>query len=163
MPFMAKQSEILKCPAFQCSFCWSKPCDWRGGSVPKTKQSELSYQKVPVLREQIIHPVKLHQYVKWLLFYICFEEFDRFQFYIGFTADLMQRFEAHNAGKVASTKDRRPLELLYFEGCRSQEDAIHREKYLKTFYGKMFLKNRLNSHLTGQGVTGRFIKGWFFE
>jgi putative endonuclease len=61
----------------------------------------------------------------------------------------MQRFEAHNDGKVASTKDRRPFELVYFEGCRSKEDAIHREKYLKTFYGKMFLRNRLKSYLTG--------------
>jgi putative endonuclease len=61
----------------------------------------------------------------------------------------MQRFEAHNAGRVQSTKNRRPLELIYFEACRSEEDAIHREKYLKTFYGKMFLKNRLKSYLTG--------------
>jgi putative endonuclease len=72
-----------------------------------------------------------------------------FKYYIGFTSDLMQRFEAHNSGKVSSTKDRRPFELVYFEGCRSKEDAIHREKYLKTFYGKMFLKNRLKSYLTG--------------
>jgi putative endonuclease len=72
-----------------------------------------------------------------------------FKFYVGFTNDLMQRFEAHNSGKVASTKNRRPFELIYFEGCRSREDAIHREKYLKTFYGKMFLKNRLKSYLTG--------------
>jgi putative endonuclease len=61
----------------------------------------------------------------------------------------MQRFEAHNAGRVQSTKNRRPLELIYFEACRSEEDAIHREQYLKTFYGKMFLKNRLKSYLTG--------------
>jgi putative endonuclease len=61
----------------------------------------------------------------------------------------MQRFEAHNSGKVPSTKKRIPFELIYFEGCKSQEDATHREKYLKTFYCKMFLKNRLKSYLTG--------------
>jgi len=72
-----------------------------------------------------------------------------FKYYVGFTSDLMLRFEAHNEGKVTSTKTRRPFELVYFEGCISKEDAIHREKYLKTFYGKMFLKNRLKSYLTG--------------
>jgi putative endonuclease len=71
------------------------------------------------------------------------------KYYTGYTSNLMQRFEAHNAGRVQSTKNRRPLELIYFEACRSEEDAIHREKYLKTFYGKMFLKNRLKSYLTG--------------
>jgi putative endonuclease len=69
--------------------------------------------------------------------------------YVGFTSDLMQRFEAHNSGTVASTKNRRPFELIYFEACRSKDDAIHREKYLKTFYGEMFIKNRLKSYLTG--------------
>jgi len=69
--------------------------------------------------------------------------------YIGFTSDLMQRFEAHNKGRVNSTKDRRPLKLIYFEGCLSKDDAIRREKYLKTHFGKMFIGNRLKSYLTG--------------
>jgi len=86
-----------------------------------------------------------------------------FKFYVGFTNDLMQRFEAHNSGKVASTKNRRPFELIYFEGCRSREDAIHREKYLKTFYGKMFLKNRLKSYLTGGGISIRILKTGLYE
>ena len=51
----------------------------------------------------------------------------------------------HNAGKVNSTKFRRPFELVYFEACRSMEDAIHREKYLKTAYGKRYLQNRLKN------------------
>ena len=50
---------------------------------------------------------------------------------------------------VISTKDRRPLKLIYFEACLNQQDATHREKYLKTFHGKMFLRNRLKSYLTG--------------
>ena len=50
----------------------------------------------------------------------------------------------------SSAKHRRPLELIYFEGCLCQDDAIKREKYLKTHYGKMFLGNRLKSYFTGQ-------------
>jgi len=71
------------------------------------------------------------------------------KFYIGYTKNLKLRFEQHQQGKVDSTKDRGPLKLVYFEGCLDRQDAIHREKYFKTFYGKMFLKKRLKSYLTG--------------
>jgi putative endonuclease len=71
------------------------------------------------------------------------------QFYTGFTKDLKLRFEQHNKGFVESTKTRNPLKLVYYEACINKEDAIRREKYLKTFLGKMFLKNRLKSYLTG--------------
>ncbi len=69
--------------------------------------------------------------------------------YTGSTKDLKLRFEQHEKGRVKSTKYRRPLELIYYEVCLSEEDALHREKYLKTHYGKMFLKNRLKSYFTG--------------
>src|SRR5690554_1759827 len=73
--------------------------------------------------------------------------------YTGYTSDLPLRFEAHQSGKVPSTKHRRPLKLIYFEGCLSQEDALKREKHLKTHYGKMYLGNRLKSYFTGQEKT----------
>lgn len=71
------------------------------------------------------------------------------KFYTGYTKNLKLRFEQHSAGLVNSIKDRRPLKLIYFEDCCNQQDATHREKYLKTFYGKMFIRNRLKSYLTG--------------
>lgn len=71
------------------------------------------------------------------------------KFYTGYTKNLKLRFEKHMKGLVDSTKDRRPLKLIYFEGCLNQQDATHREKYLKTYLGKMFLRNRLKSYLTG--------------
>ena len=40
-----------------------------------------------------------------------------------------KRFEDHNKGKVESTKLRTPFELIYYEACRNEEDALHREKY----------------------------------
>lgn len=69
--------------------------------------------------------------------------------YVGYTRNLKLRFEEHRKGKVDSTKNRRPFELIYYEVCLNQQDATHREKYLKTYHGKMFLKNRLKSYLTG--------------
>jgi len=63
--------------------------------------------------------------------------------YTGYTQNLKLRLVRHNNGEVESTKNRRPLQLIYFEACLNQQDATHREKYLKTHYGKMFIKNRL--------------------
>jgi putative endonuclease len=71
------------------------------------------------------------------------------QFYVGFTKGLLARVEAHNAGLVSSTKRRVPFELVYWEGCLAQTDATAREKYLKSAWGKRYIKNRLRNYLTG--------------
>jgi len=72
-----------------------------------------------------------------------------FMFYVGFTKELNKRIDEHNNGKVESTKNRRPLKLIYWEGCLNQKDATMREKYLKTAWGKRYIKNRLSNYLTG--------------
>jgi len=69
------------------------------------------------------------------------------KFYTGFTSDLKRRLEEHNKGRVTSTKKRTPLELVYYEACRHEKDAIIREKYLKTTYGHRYLKNRIKNEL----------------
>ena len=63
--------------------------------------------------------------------------------YIGWTNDLQKRIKSHNDGNVDSTKNRRPLELIYVEAGRVKEKAIKREKYFKTGFGRKFLKDRL--------------------
>ena len=70
------------------------------------------------------------------------------KFYTGYTSDIEKRLRAHNNGEVASTKYRRPLKLVYYEACLNQRDATHREKYLKTTYGKRYIKNRLKNWLS---------------
>jgi putative endonuclease len=47
-------------------------------------------------------------------------------FYLGFTKDLKLRFEQHAKGQVDSTKNRRPLNLVYHEACLTREDATRR-------------------------------------
>ena len=59
------------------------------------------------------------------------------------------RFKQHNKGQVESTKDRRPFELVYYEAYLNRDDATHREKYLKTYHGKAYIRKRLKSYLTG--------------
>lgn len=71
------------------------------------------------------------------------------KWYTGYTANLRNRLNEHNNGRVKSTKNRRPVKLIYFEGCLNQQDATHREKYLKSTYGKRYIRNRNKNYLTG--------------
>jgi len=80
--------------------------------------------------------------------YILRSEKDK-KFYTGYTKNLKLRFKQHKKGRVESIRDRRPLALVYYEACLNQQDATHREKYLKTYHGKMFIRRRLKSYLTG--------------
>lgn len=64
-------------------------------------------------------------------------------FYIGSTSDLKQRLLEHNAGRVESTKARKPLELVYYEAGLSKEKSFKREKYFKTGFGRRFIKDRI--------------------
>ena len=63
--------------------------------------------------------------------------------YVGYTDDLKKRLNEHNKDKVPSTKNRTPLKLVYYEACLNQQDATKRESYLKTTWGKRYLKSRL--------------------
>ena len=76
------------------------------------------------------------------------------RFYTGTTSDLRNRLQEHNRGKEAGSKHMAPFELAYYEACHDKKDAFRREKYLKTTYGKRYLKNRLKEYLahysTGQ-------------
>ena len=63
--------------------------------------------------------------------------------------DLENRLIQHDNGLVKSTKERRPLKLIYFEVSLNSKDATHREKYLKTSWGKRYIKQRLKNYLTG--------------
>jgi len=68
--------------------------------------------------------------------------------YTGMCGSLRRRLAEHRLGLVRSTAHRRPLVLIYYEWCRSWEDARRREKYLKTSGGKRYLKNRLKMTLS---------------
>jgi len=68
---------------------------------------------------------------------------------VGYTNDINRRLQEHNDGKVKSTQNRVPLSLVYWEGCLTQQDALKREKYLKTAWGKRYIKNRIKKYLMG--------------
>lgn len=60
--------------------------------------------------------------------------------YIGFTSDLKNRISRHNDGFVKSTRNRRPLKLVYTEEFGTKSEARQREKFFKTGKGREFLK-----------------------
>ncbi len=76
--------------------------------------------------------------------YILLSEKDQ-EFYTGSTGDLRERVRQHNQGRVCSTANRRPVRLIYYEGCLNADDARRRERYLKTGRGGRYLKQRLAS------------------
>ena len=69
------------------------------------------------------------------------------KFYTGSTNDLKRRLREHQSGNVISTCNRRPLELIYYEACKNEDDAKQREIYLKSGMGKKYIRNRLKRYL----------------
>lgn len=52
--------------------------------------------------------------------------------YTGWTNNLKKRLEEHNSGKGAKyTKNRRPVELVYFEEYDTKQEAMKREYAIK--------------------------------
>lgn len=68
------------------------------------------------------------------------------ELYIGCTNDLKQRIVEHNSGKVKSTKSKIPFTLIHYEAYMNQKDAFEREIYLKTGWGKKFIKKNLKNY-----------------
>jgi len=60
--------------------------------------------------------------------------------YIGSTRDLQKRIEAHNKGKVKTTKNRRPVKLIHSEESLNYSAARKRELYLKSGTGRDWLR-----------------------
>ena len=56
-------------------------------------------------------------------------------YYIGITKDTKVRLNSHNAGKVRSTKKRKPFILLYTEKFLNYNEARTREIEIKSYKG----------------------------
>lgn len=85
--------------------------------------------------------------------YVLFSEVDR-MLYVGSTRDLRRRWKDHCAGRADSTKNRRPLKIIYYESYPTMFEALRRERYLKGGQGRAQLKQQLS--LTLQKLNYRF-------
>ena len=72
--------------------------------------------------------------------------------YVGYTPDLRKRVQEHTKGHVLSTKNIRPIELVYYEAYKAKSDAIKREQALKLHKKALAqLKVRISQSLIGGG------------
>ncbi len=79
---------------------------------------------------------------------------DKFgKLYFGYSKDLTKKLLEHNKGRVPSTKPYRPYRLIYSESFPIKEEAVKREKELKTSQGRRFLKQYIKQ--SPDGGTGR--------
>lgn len=63
--------------------------------------------------------------------------------YTGCTTDLKKRLLLHNAKKVLATKKRTPFKLIHYEAFIHPKDAFEREQYLKTQWGRNYIRKAL--------------------
>lgn len=69
---------------------------------------------------------------------------DNNSLYKGFTDNLERRYKQHCDGKGAvHTKRHKPIKIVYYEMYSTKEEAIIREKYLKSGCGREWLKEHL--------------------
>ncbi|MDG5491029.1 GIY-YIG nuclease family protein [Psychroserpens sp. SPM9] len=62
--------------------------------------------------------------------------------YVGMSQDVINRLKEHNLGRTKSTKGYRPWIKIHEEVYPDRPTARHREKYLKSGYGKQWLKEK---------------------
>jgi len=66
--------------------------------------------------------------------------------YIGHTDNLARRWEEHLAGQAADwTKQHKPMQIVHYEECSSRQEAADREKWLKTGYGRKWIKREIEA------------------
>jgi len=62
-------------------------------------------------------------------------------YYIGYSGNILERLSAHNRGSTRSTKAGRPWKLVYAVEFTSKEEAMKREKLIKSYKGGDAFKN----------------------
>ncbi|MEN8255646.1 MAG: GIY-YIG nuclease family protein [Verrucomicrobiota bacterium] len=63
--------------------------------------------------------------------------------YVGSSAKPDERLKSHNAGRVKSTKAYRSWERIFLEEHSDRNAAEKRERYLKSGWGRRWLKENL--------------------
>jgi predicted GIY-YIG superfamily endonuclease len=77
------------------------------------------------------------------VWYVYFLELRNGDTYVGSTNDLRRRFDAHDSGRVNSTRNYLPAILGSYIAVTEQATARRLELYFKSGSGKAFAKKRL--------------------
>ena len=97
-----------------------------------------------VISEKSLYGAEPCMYYVYLL-----ENQDDKSWYTGFTSDLRQRVKEHKEGKGGRTTAlKRHWKLIYYEAYLNKNDALGREKFLKSGSGRRYLKKQLKHYLS---------------
>lgn len=77
------------------------------------------------------------------MYYVYILQLSDKSYYIGYSSNLKNRIKVHNEGSIFSTKNFRPVKLVYYSAFLSQKKATDFEKYLKSSSGFAFRNKRL--------------------
>jgi predicted GIY-YIG superfamily endonuclease len=77
------------------------------------------------------------------VFYVYILKCSNGTYYTGCTNNLKDRFTRHQNGYVESTKNKLPIELVYYYAFQIKEKAYAFEKYLKSGSGIAFRNKHL--------------------
>lgn len=68
--------------------------------------------------------------------------------YVGYTSDLRKRLSQHQSKNGGQTTKRiNDWRLVYYEAYLDKNDALRRERFLKSGSGHRFLKKQIFNHL----------------
>jgi len=82
------------------------------------------------------------------MFYVYVLENEDKTWYIGYTTDLRMRLESHKRGQGCRTTNlKKRWSLINYEAYISKNDALGREKFLKSGSGHRFLRKQLLHYL----------------
>jgi len=76
-----------------------------------------------------------------MLGYVYILEMKNWRYYIWSTNDVKRRIAEHHRWNTASTKNNRPLKLLYYKEFITKEDAHQKELWLKKQKSKKIVQN----------------------
>jgi len=77
------------------------------------------------------------------MFYVYILQLKDGSYYIGYSSNLKQRIKEHDQGLVSSTKNLRPVKLIFYAAFSNIKKALAFEKYLKSSSGFAFRNKRL--------------------
>lgn len=67
--------------------------------------------------------------------------------YTGYSHDVKERVRQHQQGKVSATKNKLPIEVIYCELYKNRKDAMQRELFFKTGWGRKYTQKILKHTL----------------
>ena len=72
------------------------------------------------------------------------------KFYIGACQNIPSRLQRHNAGATPSTKNGRPWCVVYSEAFNTKNEALAREKHIKSMKSKIYIQKLINNAATNK-------------